>query len=59
MERELLYLRLVLAQMVHITLETYLCCNNTNAFLILCDALQQNRVQVAQAYFEIWTIEVA
>ena len=24
----------------------------------ICDALQQNREQVAQAYFEIWTIEV-
>ena len=25
----------------------------------ICDALQQNREQVAQAYFEIWAIEVA
>ena len=24
----------------------------------ICDALQQNREQVAQAYFEIWTITV-
>ena len=24
----------------------------------ICDALQQNRKQVAQAYFEVWTIEV-
>ena len=24
----------------------------------ICDALQQNREQVAHAYFEIWTIEV-
>ena len=24
-----------------------------------CDALQQTREQVAQAYFEIWTIEVS
>ena len=24
----------------------------------ICDALQQNREQVAQAYFEIWTTEV-
>ena len=24
----------------------------------MCDALQQNREQVVQAYFEIWTIEV-
>ena len=23
----------------------------------ICDALQQNREQVAQAYFEIWAIE--
>ena len=25
---------------------------------IMCDALQQNREQVMQAYFEIWTIEI-
>ena len=24
-----------------------------------CDALQQNRKQVTQAYFEIWAIEVS
>ena len=24
----------------------------------ICDALQQNREQVAQAYFEMWAIEV-
>ena len=27
-------------------------------FKNISDALQQNREQVAQAYFEIWTIEV-
>ena len=25
---------------------------------IICDALQQNKEQVTQAYFEIWTIKV-
>ena len=24
----------------------------------MCDVLQENREQVTQAYFEIWTIEV-
>ena len=28
------------------------------AWRLQCDALQQNREQVPQAYFEIWTIEV-
>ena len=28
-------------------------------FLHKCDALQQNREQVAQAYFEIWAIKLA
>ena len=26
--------------------------------LLICDALQQNREQVAQVYFEIWAIEL-
>ena len=31
---------------------------NSNCQNHICDALQQNREQATQAYFEIWTIEV-
>ena len=35
-----------------------LCFLSTNLMRNRCDELQQNREQVAQVYFEIWTIEV-